>query len=241
MNAGLVILGIVGALAAIALITAVAYVLRLSSDAPTIWEGEIRRFEKQDRQSPPPEGVIVFTGSSSIRFWETLPVDMAPLPALNRGFGGAQIHQVTYYADRIVLPYRPRIIVFYAGENDMAGVFFSKRKTAEEVRDAYQAFCQTIHARLPATPIYFISIKPPKVRLDFWPAMQTANRLIQDWCASDSRLHYIDIVPAMLDAQGRPRRDVFRWDGIHLNQKGYALWTAVVKPVLAEAWRDKKP
>ena len=240
MNANLAILGIVGALALLVLLGGVAYVLRLSSDAPTIWEAEIRQFEKQDRHGPPSAGGIVFIGSSSIRFWETLAADMAPLPVLNRGFGGAQIHQVTYYADRIVTPYRPRIVVFYAGENDMAGVFFSKRKSAEQVRDAYQAFCQTIHARLPQTAIYFISIKPPKARLNAWPAMQTANQLIRDGCASDPWLHYIDIVPVMLAAQGQPRRDVFRWDGIHLNPLGYALWTVVVKPILAAAWRENK-
>jgi lysophospholipase L1-like esterase len=87
-------------------------------------------------------------------------------------------------------------------------------------------------------PIYFISIKPPKRRLKFWPAMQAANQLVREYCASDERLHYIDIVPAMLDADGKPRRDVFRWDGIHLNEKGYAIWTSVVRPILVEAFLE---
>jgi lysophospholipase L1-like esterase len=160
---------------------------------------------------------------------------MAPLPVLNRGFGGSQIHQVTHYADRIVWPYRPRAVVFYAGENDIAGVLFSKKKTPREVRDAYKNFCQKIHSQLPEVPIYFISIKPPKARLKFWRAMQEANTLVEDLCASDHRLHFIDVVPAMLDADRNPRRDVFTWDGVHLNQKGYAIWTSVVKPILGEA------
>ncbi len=231
------LIGLIIPLAALAvLIGVLRSVLMLSRDDPTAWEAEIRKFEAQDRRNGPPAGVVVFTGSSSIRFWTTLTADMAPAPALNRGFGGSQVHQVAYYADRLVLPYQPRGVVFYAGENDLAGVFFSKRKTPAEVAAAYRQFCETVHAALTQVPIYFISIKPPKARFAYWPAMQAANQLIRDYCAADARRHYIDIVPAMLDASGQPRRDVFRWDGIHLNAKGYAIWTSVIQPILAEAF-----
>jgi lysophospholipase L1-like esterase len=225
-------------LVTLGLIALARFVAKLISADPAIWERVIRKFEKEDRRSPPPKGVIVFTGSSSIRFWKSLKEDMAPLPVVNRGFGGSQIHQVTHYADRIVLPYKPKAIVFYAGENDMAGVFFSKKKSADEVCEAYQKFCEKIHAALPEVPIYFISIKPPKRRLKFWTAMQAANQLVREYCASNEQLRYIDIVPAMLDADGKPRRDVFKWDGIHLNENGYAIWTSVVRPILAEAFLE---
>ena len=220
------------------LIALARFLAKLSSADPTIWERAIRQFEKEDRRSPPPKGVIVFIGSSSIRFWKSLKEDMAPLPVVNRGFGGSQIHQVTHYADRIVLPYQPRAIVFYGCENDIAGVFLSKKRSPTEVREAYQGFCEKIHAALPEVPIYFISIKPPKRRLRLWPAMQVANQFVREYCASEERLHFIDIVPAMLDADGKPRRDVFKWDGIHLNEKGYAIWASVVRPILAEAFLE---
>jgi lysophospholipase L1-like esterase len=223
---------------ALGLIALARFVAKLRSADPTIWEGAIRKLEEEDRRSPPPKGVIVFTGSSSIRFWKSLKEDMAPLPAVNRGFGGSQIHQVTHYADRIVLPYQPRAVVFYGCENDIAGVFFSKKKSAAEVCEAYRRFCEKVRAALPEVPIYFISIKPPKRRLKFWPAMQVANRLVREYCASKERLQFIDIVPAMLDADGDPRRDVFKWDGIHLNEKGYAIWTSVVRPILAGAFLE---
>jgi len=224
--------------AALGLMSLARFVAKLRSADPAMWEGAIRKFEEEDRRSPPPRGVIVFTGSSSIRFWKSLKEDMAPLPVLNRGFGGSQVHQVTHFADRIVLPYQPRAVVFYAGENDMAGLFFSRKRTPVEIRDAYREFCQNIHRALPEVPIYYISTKPPKRRLKLWPAMQEANRLVREYCAPNERLHYIDIVPAMLDADGKPRRDVFKWDGIHLNEKGYAIWTSVVRPVLAQAFPE---
>ncbi|HTJ15145.1 MAG TPA: GDSL-type esterase/lipase family protein [Steroidobacteraceae bacterium] len=211
------------------------FVIKIHRKDPTVWAGEMRRFDKFDRRDGVPNDVILFTGSSSIRYWSTLVADMSPLPVLNRGFGGSQIDDVTYYADRVVLQYKPKAIVFYAGENDMAGVLWSSKRTPEEVRDAFRAFCQKIFARQPGTPIYFISIKPPRRRIAEWPSMQIANRLIRDHCASDSRLHYIDIVPPMLDAQGNPRGDLYGWDGIHMNAQGYAIWTTVIKPVLMGA------
>lgn len=240
MNYRPYILGTVLGLGAIALIAFARFVSRVSGDEPTVWERQIRKFEKADQHGSPPGGVIVFTGSSSLRFWKSLQEDMAPLPVVNRGFGGSQIHQVTHYADRIVLPYRPRAVVFYAGENDIAGVLFSRKKTPDEVREAYEKFCQKIHSQLPEASIYFISIKPPKLRLNYWLAMQKANKLVQEFCRSDHRLHFIDVVPGMLDADGNPRRDVFKWDGVHLNKKGYAIWTSVVKPVLEEALLGNK-
>jgi lysophospholipase L1-like esterase len=157
---------------------------------------------------------------------------MAPLPVLNRGFGGSQIDDVTYYAERAVLRYKPKVIVFYAGENDMVGILWSTKKTPEEIRDAFRAFCAKIFARQPDAPICFISIKPPKRRIAEWPRMQIANRLIRDYCACDGRLQYIDIVPPMLDAQGNPRADLYVWDGIHMNAQGYAIWSAVIRPIL---------
>ena len=239
MNSVTTIIAVLTALlAALGLMALARFMGKLCSADPTMWEGAIRKFEKADRRSPAPKGIIVFTGSSSIRYWKSLKEDMAPLPVLNRGFGGSQIHQVTHYADRIVLPHQPRAVVFYAGENDMAGLFFSRKRTPVEIRDAYREFCQKIHRALPEVPIYHISTKPPKRRLRLWPAMQEANQLVREYCASDKRLRYIDVVPAMLDADGKPRRDVFKWDGIHLNEKGYSIWTSVVRPVLAQAFPE---
>jgi lysophospholipase L1-like esterase len=226
----LVLLIVVGA--AIAMLR---FVVKIHREDPTVWAVEMRRFDKLDRRDGYPDRVIVFTGSSSIRYWRTLPNDMAPLHVVNRGFGGSQIHDVTHYADRAVLRYKPTAIVFYAGENDMAGVLYSRKKTPQEVRDSFRRFCEKVFASAPTTPIYFISIKPPKRRIAEWPQMQIANRLIREYCANDSRLHYVDIVPAMLDAQGNVRRDLYVWDGLHMNAKGYAIWTSVLKPMLNEA------
>ncbi|MFX0151111.1 MAG: GDSL-type esterase/lipase family protein [Candidatus Hodarchaeota archaeon] len=159
---------------------------------------------------------------------------MSPLAVLNRGFGGSQISDVTHYMDRIVVPYEPRGIVFYAGENDITGLLMSKKKTAEEVATSFKQFCDKIVTSYKPIPIYFISIKPPKRRKKFWPEMEKANKLIENYCSLNENLQYINIVDPMLDSNGTINHDLFKWDGIHLNNKGYEIWKAVIKPILMQ-------
>ncbi len=199
------------------------------SDEVDAWDWAIAKFKAQDRIQPPAPGVIVFTGSSSITFWKTLERDMAPLLVINRGFGGSRVHQVAHYADRIVIPYRPRAVVLFAGTNDIAG---SKPKTAQQVFDGYCAFVEKVHAALPDTPIYYISITPTPSRWKYWPIVCEANRLIQAHTTSDRRLHFIDLTPVILGRDGKPNRELFRIDRLHPNKKGYAQWTATIKPIL---------
>jgi lysophospholipase L1-like esterase len=225
-------LAVVAIPAFLSLVWLARFWIKHAKDDPTVWEGEMRRLAKLDRLIPPPSNPILFVGSSSFRNWKTLATHMTPVSVLNRGFGGSQIHDITYYVPRIVAPFNPRAIVFYAGENDIAGVLWSPRKTPGDIRREFGNFCLAVHAALPNIHIHFISIKPPKRRLQYWPAMQEANLLVRDYCASDARLHYVDIVPAMSDDSGVPRFDVFHWDGLHYNELGYALWTSVIKPIL---------
>jgi lysophospholipase L1-like esterase len=165
MECGSIILVVLAvALVVVGLVIFIRKTLQAARGDPAFWEWEIRRFERANRRAMPPSGGIVFTGSSSIRFWKTLEADMAPLPVVNRGFGGSQIHHITHYADRIVLPHKPKIVVLYAGENDIAGVKFSKKKSAADVLEAFKRFCEVVHAELPQTLIIFVSIKPPKRR-----------------------------------------------------------------------------
>lgn len=197
---------------------------------PLLWRLAIEKFRRQDRRSPPPANAILFTGSSSIRFWSSLERDMAPYTVINRGFGGSMIHQVLHYAEEIILPYRPAAIFLYAGENDIAGLWFTRRHSAEEVCQNFREFCEHVGQQLPDVPIHYIAIKPAKSRQKYWPEMQRANRMIETFCAADPRLCYIDIVPAMQDAGGATRSELFTFDGVHLNAKGYAVWTRVIRP-----------
>jgi lysophospholipase L1-like esterase len=221
----------------VALLAAAAWLAPRAMREAGFWEWEIRRLERRTREERPEPGGIVFTGSSSIRLWDTLGRDMAPLPVANRGFGGSHLEHVTHYAPRIVLPLEPRIVVVYAGDNDLAG----GDKTPESVAADFVALAARVHRALPRTRIVFLSIKPSRLRWERWPAMAEANRRIEEICEADPRLEYVDVATPMLDADGEPRPELFRMDGLHLNERGYALWTDLVRPRLQRTWSRLGP
>lgn len=137
------------------------------------WEREIKAFEASDKTQPPPQGALLFVGSSSIRLWKTLSEDFPSDPVINRGFGGSHLIDSTHFADRIILPCKPKTIVLYAGDNDLAA-----KKTPRQVLADFQAFAQKIQAQLPGTRIAFVSIKPSAARWHLVEQIQEANRLI---------------------------------------------------------------
>lgn len=191
---------------------------------PYPFEEVIQRFKVQDRKNPPPKNAFLFVGSSSIRMWKSLAEDMAPLPVINRGFGGSQAEHVLHYLDEIVLSYRPKAIVFYEGDNDLAaGV------SPEAFLARCRVFAEKVHSSLPETRIYFLSIKPSGLRYHIWPKMQQANQLLQTFAKEHEYLDYIDIGTAMHDSSGRLRQDIFLPDDLHMNARGYAIWTKIVR------------
>jgi lysophospholipase L1-like esterase len=197
---------------------------------PAFFADEIEAFAEQDAAAPPPDAPIVFVGSSSIRQWDTLADDLAPLPVLNRGFGGSQLTHLIHYVNETVVKYLPRAVVVYAGDNDLDA---STGNTAEQVARDFGTLAATIHAYAPGARIYFLSIKPSQARWARWPEMQHANELIEKLCRGDPRLAYLDVATPLLE-DGKPRGDFYRWDGLHLNAAGYREWTRVIRPRLCE-------
>ncbi|WP_019465367.1 SGNH/GDSL hydrolase family protein [Dyella japonica] len=193
------------------------------------WIPDIEAFVAADREHPPMYHSVLFIGSSSIQFWKSLAEDFPGIPVINRGFGGSALPDSTYYADRIVWPYKPAVIVMYAGDNDV-----NDGATAGQVLASFQQFVARARQGVPGVPIVYISIKPSVERVALWPAMKAANDRIRDWAATQKDVRFVDIAPVMLDAQGKPRAELFRPDGLHMLPAGYALWIAALKPVLAD-------
>lgn len=191
------------------------------------WEGTIAAFEQKDRQSPPPKNGILFVGSSSIRMWNTTN-SFPTLTTINRGFGGSYLSDVARFAGRIVTPYNPRLIVVYAGGNDIAG-----KRTAGQVFAAYKDFVAAVRKVLPKTPIIYIAMAPNPKRWLLYPEMQKADALIRDFAAKGDHLRFLDFGPQMLGADGQPRPELFLKDKLHLNAEGYKLWNSLLAPHLA--------
>lgn len=186
------------------------------------WEADMQRFEAADAKSPPPRRGVLFIGSSSIRFWDTLAQDFPGVPVINRGFGGSELRDSTWYADRIIVPYAPRQLLIYAGDNDL-----NAGRTPQQLQQDFTAFVQRVRRDLPETKIAYISTKPSPSRAQLLATQREANMLIQ---AEAKRLgvDYIDIFTPMLDAKGRPDETLFIDDRLHMNAAGYDIWQRVI-------------
>lgn len=196
-----------------------------SKTGPERWESAIAAFEKSDKENPPPKGGVLFVGSSSIRKWTTLAEDFPGQQTINRGFGGSEVSDSLHFANRIVLPYEPRMIVMYAGDNDI-----SHGKPAKEVSADFQKFVKKVKEKLPKTRIAFIAIKPSLKRWELAGEMIKANAMIKKRCDKNKLLDYLDVWAPMLGKDGKPRSALFLEDGLHLNAEGYALWTSIIRP-----------
>lgn len=205
---------------------------RLRSDRAWVWWPTILWMRWKQRSMAFAPGGIVFAGSSSIRYWESLVADMAPLRVLGQGFGGSKLSQLVTWTDRLIVAHQPRGVVVYSGENDLAGLLGSRRKTASELVPMFAQIVERVQAQLPATRVYWVSIKKPPARREIWPEIDRANQLLAEFCAGDRRLGVIDVLTPMCDEWGVPREELYGADGIHLNEAGYAVWTAVIRPRL---------
>jgi lysophospholipase L1-like esterase len=198
-----------------------------------VWEKDIRAFEERDRKAPPPKGQIVFVGSSSIRAWDTKKY-FPSLVTIQRGFGGSQVADSTHFADRIVIPYAPRVVVFYAGNNDIAS-----GKAPQRVLEDTQAFVRKIHAALPKTRIVYIAIKPSIDRWKLIEKIRQANSLIEAFTRTDPLVAFVDVDKPMIGPDGLPRKELLAQDNLHLSHEGYVLWSSLVLPHLGDQTEKK--
>jgi lysophospholipase L1-like esterase len=187
------------------------------------YEAEVRAMEQARAANPPPHGGVVFYGSSSIRLWSSLSADFAGIDVVNSGFGGSTMAACAYFFARLVTPLRPRSLILYAGDNDLGD-----GRAPEEVFNAYRELVAQLNAQVGPIPLGFISIKLSPARWNLRDAIRRTNELIRAELEMRPSSYYIDIIPPMLDADGKPRQELFAEDGLHLSQEGYRVWTEVI-------------
>jgi lysophospholipase L1-like esterase len=198
--------------------------LEPSPKAYARWQASMEAFDAADKAHAPAMGGVLFVGSSSIRLWEDLETQFDTLPVIvKRGFGGSRMSDSAQYLNRLVIPYQPRLVIVYAGENDLA-----EGSTPQQVLQSFQAFVEGVRQELPDTRIAYLSIKPSPLRARLIPAIRETNALIKGYTATVPNADYIDVFSKMLDPQGQPRRELYRADALHLNAEGYAVWRTVI-------------
>ena len=192
---------------------------------------EIRDFKKQDSLNPPPTGAILFVGSSSFRKWTDVSSYFPGYTIINRGFGGSTLPDVTLYIDDIILPYHPKQVVIYCGDNDLAS---SDAITADSVLGRFKVLFDGIRTKLPGENIVFVSIKPSPSRARLKEKMKKANLLIQTYLSLYTHTAFVDVYHKMLNPDGTIMSDLFLEDNLHMNAKGYAIWQKAIAPYLSK-------
>ena len=201
---------------------------RAVSLAMSPFEDEFRAFALAEARAPLPRDAVLFYGSSSIRMWTTLAQDFAGLPVVNRAFGGSTLRECVAEMERLVFPVEPRAIVLYAGDNDL-----DQGARPEAVRACLEEFVCRVDDRLGLVPIVFISVKPSPARVANLANIRRTNALIRESIAAWPQARFLDLFPLMLQPGGKPSRELFTEDGLHLSAAGYRLWTAQVRACLA--------
>lgn len=184
---------------------------------------EIRNFQKQDSVSFPKKNETLFVGSSSFRLWQDIHRSFPKHTIINRGFGGSTLADVIHYADQIIIPYEPKQIVIYAGENDVAA-----GTTPERVSERFTNLVTIIRNKLPDAKIIYVAAKPSPSRAKFQAAMISANNRIRDQISRMNRASFVDVYTLMLTADGKMRPELFGPDMLHMNEKGYSIWSKAI-------------
>jgi len=197
---------------------------------PQRFQQEIDAFAQWDAKNSFPREAILFVGSSSIRFW-TSHKAFPDYPVINRGFGGAHISDVQYFYEQVIGKYDPSVIVFYAGDNDIAA-----GKPVEQVVNDYKELTDRIVQQFPDVKLIYVPIKPSSSRWQFWPEMEQANRQIKTYSKHNSHLYYVDLATPVLNSEGKPNDALFRDDHLHLNEQGYAIWNRLLRPELEKLY-----
>lgn len=192
---------------------------------------EIEAFKKEDVKQAPPQNAILFVGSSSFRKWTDVQSYFPDYKIINRGFGGSTLPDVIRYANDIIVPYHPKQVVIYCGDNDLAS---SDTVTASVVADRFKQLFSIIRNKLPEANVTYVSIKPSPSRMNLQMKMEEANELIKTFLQDKPNTSFVDVYHPMLNENCRPKGDIFLDDSLHMNAKGYAIWQKAIQPYLVK-------
>jgi lysophospholipase L1-like esterase len=195
------------------------------------YEPELQKFAEWDQANTPIKEGILFVGSSIFRHWTNVGEQMAPLPVLNRAFGGSRTGDQLARFDQVVRPYAPKLIVYYCGSNDI-----NAGEMPAEILANFREFVARVHAALPQTHIIFASILRAPQKKAYWDLVNEANTLIQKFSTQDALVSFVDINPAVFDDHGAPRMELYREDKLHYLPPAYVEFSKIIKPVLVKEW-----
>ena len=200
------------------------------------FEKQVQAYETEDRATPPPANAILFAGDSQFFRWKTIHEDLPDYTLINRGIDSFQFRDLLHYADRLVTPYKPRLIVLHVGGNDV-----HSGRTPAQVLEDFKTFVTTVRTKLPGVPIIFSSITPGPGRWEEAPQRRETNQAVSQYVATRPDLKFINLWDAMLTPDGKPREDIWVEDRVHPNHAGYLIRVQLTRPLLGKPDRGVAP
>lgn len=199
------------------------------------YEPSFKVFAEQDAAHAPAKGGILFVGSSIFRQWTNVAEQMAPLPALNRAFGGSRTGDQLARFEQLVPRYAPKIIVYYCGSNDLKA---TPADAPDVIFGRFREFSERVRAAFPDTHLVYVTATRSPDRVERWEQVDHYNALARAYCAATPRRTFVDINPALVDANGHPRLDLYKTDKLHFHPPAYEAFAGILKPVLERLWRE---
>ena len=207
----------------------------LAAQAPDRFADQVAKLVAEDQAHPPADGSILFIGSSIWRLWSTVAQDMAPLPVYNRAFGGSQTPDMLRHFDDLVVPHKPRIIVYYCGSNDV-----NAGESADAIAGRIHEFAARVGKDLPGTKMIFASINRSPDKEKRWDVVDAVNTRVRNSFTKEfAYLSYVELNPALFDAAGKARVELYLPDMLHFKPPAYVAFTEILKPALTRTWASR--
>lgn len=167
---------------------------------------------------------IVLAGSSSIQRWVKAAEHFKPYKTVNLGVSGSKVEDWQAYYSTIVR-YNPKALVIYLGGNNITK---NKHGLGAKTSKAMIQLLDSLHAELPETMIYYVSIHPSRKRWDAWKETKICNKAVKEYCDNSSNVTFIDITSACMK-KGLPDKSLVVSDKLHFNEAGYKkIWKNIV-------------
>lgn len=195
------------------------------------WDEEVDKIvKKYDCNTRKKE--IIFYGASNFRLWEELENDFKEYKVQNHGFGGSTDSLLIKYADKLLYPYEPSIIVFQTGSNDYVHIKGSEEEIFNECIEIKKRMFKEIHEKLPNTKLIVLSGILMPGRDKYTNLVKRVNQFLASYCDQFDYLFYVN--SEELTYQNNDFiKEYFIKDGIHLTHEARLLWKGrYIEPIL---------
>lgn len=176
----------------------------------------------------PKQNAVLFYGSSTIARWDGLEQAMQPYLVNKRGFGGSTSDEGLYHYERLVLPCKPCVVVWYFGDNEPVCGY-----SVEETWECYTTTWERLKQDFPQVKIVVIETKTSPARQEYSNFVLALNSRVKAFVRENSGFYDVP-VDDICRKDGKFIVENYYEDLLHFGEKGYDLLGKKVKKILDE-------